>query len=347
MYLFARILVANYRRVSSLKNHIEYKPRKFEAPAKLLIGSTILQWLGVEEKSDEQKEKDQEELIMTIKRGVLASLRSEFEKSEQLYHLALRNAQTMKNEQAVTYVYDLMANLAYETGKLVKYSFKSRSSERIFILLGQLEKAEKLFVNVMQRVMGLDNAQEDDVRILHISSKVAHIAYLQENMDKAMLGYNFVLEKIQSKDYLNDQNYHELYGVVKNLIGQAFIALKKFPEAKAAFLEAHAIFKKYKDELTEDGMILLNNLSCACAELKEYSSAQDYLKEAIKIADKIRIDDVSPYHVNMGMLYFKQKLFDKAKSSCSQGYKMAKEHENTESTQAAERCLDEVKKAMS
>lgn len=120
MYRFARILVANYRRVSSLKNHIEYKPRKFEAPAKLLIGSTILQWLGVEEKSDEQKEKDQEELIMTIKRGVLASLRSEFEKSEQLYHLALRNAQTMKNEQAVTYVYDLMANLAYETGKLVR-----------------------------------------------------------------------------------------------------------------------------------------------------------------------------------------------------------------------------------
>lgn len=115
MYRFARILVANYRRVGNLKNHIEFRPKKLEAPAKFLISSTILSYFGVS-KSKEDKEKEEEELIMTIKRGVLSSLRSEFEKAEQLYHLALRNAQTMKNEQAVTYIYDLMANLAYETG---------------------------------------------------------------------------------------------------------------------------------------------------------------------------------------------------------------------------------------
>lgn len=199
----------------------------------------------------------------------------------------------------------------------------------------------------MQRIMGLEQAPEDDVRVLHISSKVAHIAYLQDDLDKAMLGYNFVLDKIKSRDYLNEANYHELYGIVKNLIGQAYIALKRFPEAKAAFLEAHAIFKKYKDEITEDGMILLNNLSCACVELKEFASAQEYLKEAIEIAKKIDIEDISPYQVNMGMLYFKQKLFDKAKTSCSQGYKMAKQYENKDATEAAERCLDEVKKATS
>jgi tetratricopeptide repeat protein 19 len=195
--------------------------------------------------------------------------------------------------------------------------------------------------------MGLEQAGEDDVRVLHISAKCAHIAYLQNEMDKAMMGYNFVLDKIKERDYLNEANYHELYGIVKNLIGQAFIALKKFPEAKTAFLEAHTIFKKYKDEITEDGMILLNNLSCACAELREFASAQEYLKEAIEIAKKIDIDDVSPYHVNMGMLYFKQKIYEKAKTSCSQGYKMAKHHENKDATEAAERCLDEVKKASS
>lgn len=199
----------------------------------------------------------------------------------------------------------------------------------------------------MQRIMGLDQATEDDVRVLHISSKVAHIAYLQDNMDKALLGYNFVLEKIKSRDYLKEENYHELYGIVQNLIGQTFIALKRFPEAKACFLEAHAIFKKFKDEISEDGMILLNNLSCACAELKEYPSAQEYLKEAIAIAKKIDLDDVSPYHVNMGMLFFKQKLYDKASTSCSQGFKMAKHYENKDALQAADRCLDEVKKATS
>lgn len=210
-----------------------------------------------------------------------------------------------------------------------------------------MKKAEKLFVDVMQRLMEKEKAPEDDIRMLHISSKVAHIAYLENDMNKALIGYEYVLEKIQSRDYLNDDSYHELYGIVKNLIGQAYIALKRFPDAKAAFLEAQAIFKKYKDEITEDGMILLNNLSCACAELKEYSSAQDYLKQAIDIAKKIEIDDVSPYHVNNGMLFFKQKLFEKAKEACSSGWKMASKHENKEAVQAAERCLDEVKKAMS
>jgi tetratricopeptide repeat protein 19 len=194
--------------------------------------------------------------------------------------------------------------------------------------------------------MEKENAQEDDIRVLHISSKVAHIAYMEEKMDKAMLGYEFVLEKIKKHDYVNEQNYHELYGIVKNLIGQAFIALKKFPDAKAAFMEAQQIFKKYKDEASEDYMILLNNLSCTCAELKEYDSASSYLKEAIDIAKKIEIEDISPYHINMGMLFLKQKVLEKAKTSCNLGWKMAKQYENKDATSAAERCLDEVKKAM-
>lgn len=220
-----------------------------------------------------------------------------------------------------------MANLAYE--------------------VGQLPKAEKLFVTVMQRLMEKEKASEDDIRILHISSKVAHIAYQQENMEKAMIGYEFVLDKIRKRDYLNEQHYHELFGIVKNLIGQAFIALKKFPDAKAAFLEAQQIFLKYKDESTEDYIILLNNLSCVYAELKEFDAASKYLKEAIEIAKKIDIDDLSPYHINLGMLSLKQKVLENAKSSCNLGWKIAKQYENKEAIAAAERCLDEVKKAMS
>lgn len=214
-------------------------------------------------------------------------------------------------------------------------------------ILGQLPKAEKLFVSVMQRLMEKDKAEEDDIRLLHISSKVAHIAYLQENFDKALIGYEYVLEKIQKRDYLNEENYHELYGIVKNLIGQAFIAMKKFPEAKLALEEAHVIFKKYKDEMSDDGVILLNNLSCVCAEMKQYESSLRYLNEAIEIAKKIEIDDLSPYHINLGMLYLKQKLLEKAKASCSMGWKLATKYENKEAISAAERCLDEVKKAVS
>lgn len=91
MYRFARVVFANYRRINNLRNHIEFMPKtkKLEAPTKLIISSTILSFFGLE-KSEEELEKEESELIMTIKRGVLSSLRSEFEKAEQLYHLALR-----------------------------------------------------------------------------------------------------------------------------------------------------------------------------------------------------------------------------------------------------------------
>jgi tetratricopeptide repeat protein 19, mitochondrial len=278
-------------------------------------------------KTGEELEEEESELIMTIKRGVLSTLRNEYDKAEQLYHLALRNAQTLRNELAVTYIYDLMANLAYETG--------------------QLPKAEKLFVTVMQRILEQEHALEDDIRLLHISSKIAHIAYLQDNFEKSLIGYNYVLDKIKERDYLNQSNYHELYGIVKNLIGQSYIALKKFPEAKASFLEAHTIFKKYKSEMTEDGIILLNNMSCSCAELQEYDLALKYLNEAIEIAKKINIEDLSPYQINLGMLYIKRKMLENALSSCSQGWKFAKKYDNKDALHAAEKCLEEINKLKS
>ena len=247
MYRFGRVVFANYRRFNNLRNQVEFVPKKFnlKSPIKFICGASIFSYFG-STKSGEQLENEESELIMTMKRGILSVMRSEYDKAEQLYHLgnflkfsscnlilsnfktfflALRNAQSVNNEPAITYIYDLMANLAYE--------------------LGQLPKAEKLFVSVMQRLMDKDKAEEDDIRLLHISSKVAHIAYLQENYDKALIGYQYVIEKIQKRDYLNEENYHELFGIVKNLIGQAFIAMKKFPEAKAALEEAHVIFKKY------------------------------------------------------------------------------------------------------
>lgn len=58
---------------------------------------------------------------------------------------ALRLAQTVQDNAAITYIYDCMANLAYE--------------------LGDLEKAEKIFVSVCQRLMQFDGAKEDDIRV--------------------------------------------------------------------------------------------------------------------------------------------------------------------------------------
>lgn len=102
-----------------------------------ILALTILGWLGFE-KTDEEKES---ELIMTLKRAVLSEQRDEYNKAEQLLHVALRLAQQQQNEQGVLYCYDLMANLAFKQL--------------------QLEKSEKLFVSVMQILLSKGISQDD------------------------------------------------------------------------------------------------------------------------------------------------------------------------------------------
>lgn len=89
MYRFSRIIVANFRRINSLRGQVEFTPKKpqtFAAPVKF-ISASILGYLGLSKKTEDQLEKEEGELILTIKRGVLSSLRNEYDKAEQLFHL--------------------------------------------------------------------------------------------------------------------------------------------------------------------------------------------------------------------------------------------------------------------
>lgn len=57
----------------------------------------------------------------------------ELKKAEQLLHVALKMAQETNNQQAVTYIFDLLANLAYQRE--------------------EYPKAERLFRDVLQRLL--------------------------------------------------------------------------------------------------------------------------------------------------------------------------------------------------
>ncbi|CRL02507.1 CLUMA_CG015184, isoform A [Clunio marinus] len=222
MYKITRIVLSNFRRIGFYKNQIEFQSKLplIKAPVKILLSASGIALFESKNDYKEKKIEDEKEseLIMAIKRGVLAVQREEYKKAEQLFHVALRMAQTLKNQLAVTYIFDLMGNLAYESN--------------------ELDKAEKLFVDVIQRLMQLEKAAEDDIRLLHISTKLAHISYLKNNLEKAMIGYEYVLERIEKKDYLSDENLHELWGMCKNFIGQAFISLKQHQKAQKALNDA-------------------------------------------------------------------------------------------------------------
>lgn len=151
------------------------KNRNYERLSSILFAATLFSWNPFKSKTDDPED----QLVATIKRSILLVQNGEPKKAEQMLHLALRMAQDLKSRDGITFVYDVMANLAMDVQDYVK--------------------AEKLFVDVMKRIMG-DGAAEDDNRVLHISSKIAYIAYMQENIEKAKqvnCEYQFLLFKIK------------------------------------------------------------------------------------------------------------------------------------------------------
>lgn len=104
----------------------------------LLFSAGILSMFTKDEETAEDK------LINNIKRSILCIQRGEHSKAEQMLHLALRMAQDMQNKDAITFVFDVMANLAMEQG--------------------EFKKAEKLFVAVMQRLLA-DGFAQDDIKV--------------------------------------------------------------------------------------------------------------------------------------------------------------------------------------
>lgn len=77
-------------------------------------------------------------------------------------HEALKMAQEENNLNGITYIYDILANIAFERK--------------------QYEKAEKLFVSVMQRLIG-SGLPMDDNKIVHMSLKMAKIYEAQKDFE--------------------------------------------------------------------------------------------------------------------------------------------------------------------
>lgn len=199
--------------------------------------------------SKDDGETPEDQLITTIKRAILSIQREEHEKAERILHLALRMAQDLQSKDGITYVYDAMANLAMERG--------------------DFEKAEKLFVDVMKRLFG-DGAQEDDMRLLHISAKIAHMAEQAGQLEKAKQGFEWVIKKLEERMKVtqDDPQLKELWGLTKNWYAQALMQLNSMADAKVAFEEAHKTFLEIHDKLSEEGLLLLNNLGVVCTQVE-------------------------------------------------------------------------------
>lgn len=146
---------------------------------------------------EEDEETPEGKLKTTLKRTILCIQKGEIKKAEQMGHLALKMAQEMQHYDGITFVFDLLGNLAYETNQFVK--------------------AENLFETVLKRLLQ-KGVPQDDTRILHLSLKVAQVVESQGKIDEANTNYIWTMKKLDDKLKRDpeDVDLHELWGLANN-----------------------------------------------------------------------------------------------------------------------------------
>ncbi|XP_032592606.1 tetratricopeptide repeat protein 19 homolog, mitochondrial isoform X1 [Drosophila grimshawi] len=274
------------------------------------------------------EETPETKLVNTIKRSIICIQNEQYDKAEQMLHLSLRMAQDLQSSHGITYVYDIMANLAMERE--------------------QFKKAEKLFVDVMKRLMS-DGHTEDSPKILHISSKIAHMSQLQGELEKSFQGFTWTLQRLAKlvKEMPKDNDILELYGLTKNWFGQLLMKQGKYTEAKNLFKEALEILVEVYGTLNDASVTILNNISVAYVNLENYTEAKETLLHALSIAKELKdATQEGVIQANLGLVYLREGLLKEAEKFCKLAWKLGKSHKNADAIEQAEYCLNEIKSSI-
>ncbi|KAF6215392.1 hypothetical protein GE061_010144 [Apolygus lucorum] len=273
-----------------------------------------------------KEEEDESELITTIKRAVLMIQRDEFKVAEQLLHVALKLAQEQQNEDGVTYIYDLMANLAFAQGEFTK--------------------AEKLFVQTMQRVIR-GGAPQDDIKVLHMSLKLAKICEEKQKYEEAEVGYEFCVNTLEKKveHDPHDEDLLTLWAMSLDWYARFLLDKNRLSEAFSYFKKAYNMCLKVNGEIHEQTVVLLNDLGSVSFLKGDHGAAMDYLTKAVEIGKHLpNMNDFSSVYVNLGNVCLQQKMYEEAKRHCKEGKQNATRHNNPDGIQEANLCLEELSK---
>ncbi|XP_015604091.1 tetratricopeptide repeat protein 19 homolog, mitochondrial [Cephus cinctus] len=279
--------------------------------------------------SDEKEDDKIPDLIMAIKRSILLIQREDFKKAEQMLHIALRQAQTLQHYEAITYIYDIMANLAFD--------------------VGDYQKAEKLFVSVMQRLIST-GTPKDDMKIIHISLKMAKIYQMTGDIQKAEDGFDFCFKSLQKRidSHKEDEDVILLWAMTLDWYARLLFEQSRHTEALNSFLKAYELCVRINGREHEQTVVLLNDLGTISSLRGDDDEAIDYLSEAVEIGKKLPdMVDLGSIHVNLGNVYMKKGLYEAAKKSCQEGWKLSKNRNNEESLTEASNCLNEIKRLLS
>ncbi|KAE8746959.1 hypothetical protein FOCC_FOCC006379 [Frankliniella occidentalis] len=252
--------------------------------------------------------------------------KGEPEKAERLLHIALKMAQDLKHEKGITYVYDTMANLAFENGE---YS-----------------KAQGLFVEVLRRLIG-SGLSQDDMIVVNISLKIADTFVALSDYEKGEQGFLFCIDTLTKKisEGASDEDTSMLLAQSLDRYSLYLLHARRPKEAAKHIEKAVEIAESILGSLDNKiGAILLSDMGVIKTAAGESEVANQCFEKALQIANRDEVDtSVAVIMVNRGIALRDNGIHEEAKHWCELGLQNALKENNKSILKAAQECLKDNK----
>ncbi|KAL7648706.1 UNVERIFIED_CONTAM: hypothetical protein RMT77_000613 [Armadillidium vulgare] len=268
-------------------------------------------------------DEEESEIIMILKRAILATQCGEVAKAEESLNLALKKAQETENKEAIVYIYDLMANYAFD--------------------VKDYEKAETYFVYILKLLLQNGKA-DDDNDVVEVSLKLARIYFLLGDNEKALQGFQFCIgtqeEKMNSLGEGNvDEDTLGLWAMSHDWFAKFLLTLPRYDCAKEHFKRACDVYSKVKGKNHPEVAVLLNDIASVCFLQQNYDEAIEYFNKAINIGILHKHESLASFYVNLGTVYLQKKAFEETELNCKMALKIAERYKSEESVNESMVCL--------
>ncbi|GIX94582.1 tetratricopeptide repeat protein 19, mitochondrial [Caerostris darwini] len=302
--------------------------KSFSSKHKSFLLAGILTWLGLK-----KEEKEEDPMISVIKLGILNMQKKEYNTAENILHLALKLAQERQDMEAQRYIFDLLANVAFEKG--------------------DFPKAEKLFIQVTKELLATGTAFDDN-SIVEISLKLASIYSQREEKEKAEKGFQFCISTQQSKldsidlskvDALSDNQKDTvlLWAMCVDWYARYLLASGMLKDAKENFQKALDISERINGISHPQTLVLLNDIGSVHSLLNETDLAVENFKKAIKRSSESESPDLPAFYCNLGATYLQTGNISRGEEACRTALRLARKMKHTVAEADATECLKELK----
>jgi len=300
----------------------------YKRPAPKILVSGLLTWLGLATEEDPNAEHDSN-LVVTVKRGILASREGDHKRAQQIFHLALRQASEFGDEEAVNHIYCLLAGTAMD--------------------MSLFSEAERLYTQVLKRILANGEA-EDSNAVVDISLKMAHIRTVRNDFENAEIGYKFCVDSQKAKiDKLGGKDVDEdtmaLYGISMERFAQFLVSRNRLQEAETLYKKGFEVAKNLLGEEHDQTLVIQNSLASVVSMRGDYKQAEQILSEVIKTAEQISCPHLPTFLINRGLNRMMTGMLSSAQSDCTQAKTVAQQNESFEEVEEANNCLEQVKVA--